>query len=83
MIKLVVSFIFSFTLFALFMVCLGSPSCGDRTMVLIFFLFIFGLIFLWSPSCGGRTMVLFYLFLFALIALLLGFNIFNLRFPPI
>ena len=42
-IKLVVSFIFAFTLFALFMVCLGSPGCGDQTMVL-FYLLLFALI---------------------------------------
>jgi len=63
----------------LFKVCLGSPGCGDRTMILIFFLFTFGLIFLWSLSCGDWTMVLFYLFPFALIGLLLSFNIFVLR----
>ena len=65
---------FAFTLFSLFMVCPGSPSCGDRIMALISIPFIFGLVFLWSPGCGDRTMVLFYILLFALTALFLGFG---------
>ena len=46
-------------------------------MVLIFLLFTFGLIFLWLWGCGDQTMVLLYLFPFALIGLLLGFNIYT------
>ena len=63
---------FAFTLFSLFMVFLGPPSCGDQTVALISIPFIFGLVFLWSPGCGDPTMVLFYALLFALTTLFLG-----------